>query len=268
MKKAKPLQTVAIAILIATSCAAPKPVVRITPKATKTTWEHGKEFVSYQKSDFIVHCAYHGTDASFVIFDIEVINNSPDDYLVAPENFVMYPDSGKWDPITNQTVYAAFPVRAMNPEDQLLKLDLQQSATEASMKNQQTAAAVLAIAAVPVIIASAVADANDTEPREVSRTDVTTTTTIGVIGGLDAGQEADAQTLDAVDRSKSVWEQYALRKTTISQGEAVRGLIYFPKPDFEKHTELRIDVPIINNDQITLNYQVKLYYPTTNQQTY
>ncbi|MCB8964460.1 MAG: hypothetical protein H6536_05395 [Bacteroidales bacterium] len=211
-------------------------MVRITPQATKTTWEHGKEVVSYQKSDFIVHCAYHGTDASFVIFDIEVINNSPDDYLVAPENFVMYPDSGKWDPITNQTVYAAFPVRAMNPEDQLLKLDLQQSATEASMKNQQTAAAVLAIAAVPVIIASAVADANDTEPREVSRTDVTTTTTIGVIGGLDAGQEADAQTLDAVRSIQKRMGTIRPPKTTISQGEARRRTDLLPPNRTSRNT--------------------------------
>ncbi|MGE0079485.1 MAG: hypothetical protein AB7S48_16610 [Bacteroidales bacterium] len=262
------IQLIAILILTAsilTSCVTPSPVIRITPKEAKTTWEQGKEFVSYKKNDFIVHCAYHGINASFLIFDVEVINNSQEDYLLSPENFIMYTDSGKWNSVTNQIVYATFPIKAVDPEQQLLLLDMQQSLTEANMKNQQTAAAIVSIAAVPVIVATAVADSKDDKPRTVSRTDLAATATVGVLGGLDAGQEDNAYALNTIDNNRNTWEQYALRKTTLSTGEAIRGLIYFPKPDLEKYQDLQIDAPILNNDKITFQYKVKLYYPGVNQ---
>lgn len=256
-------------VFIIASCATPSPVVRITPKETKTTWEQGKEFVSYQKNDFTIHCAYHGINDKSLIFDVEVINNSPEDFLLAPEQFVMYTDSGKWDPITNQIVYSTFPINATDPEYELLKLEMEESVTIAKMKNNQTASAIVAIVSIPVIAAAAISDANDSndnneEEVEVSRTEMAATSTIVTLDAINEGQVNNANNMGTIYDNQNVWLQHALRKTTLGPGESLRGLIYFPKPNLEVYKDLKIDAPILN-DKISFNYRVILYYPNINQ---
>lgn len=251
-------------MFIMASCVAPQPVIRVIPTETKTTWQQGKEFVSYQKNDFIIHCAYHGTDARYLIFDVEIVNGSQSEFLVAPENIIMYTDSGKWDPVTNQIVYATFPIRAADPEFQLLKLDMQESIAEANMKNQQTAAVVASVAALPIIVAAASADINDKKPRAVTRTDVAATATVGVLNGIEISQVENEINYNNINYKRETWNQYALRKTTLSPGESTRGLIYFKKPLLEKYRDLRIDAPISNDDFIKFNYRVIIYYPQPN----
>lgn len=270
MKKLNHFLFPSITLLIfLSSCATPNPVVRLVPKENQTTWEQGKQFVSYQKNDFTIHCAYHGIDSKYLIFDVEVINNSPEDFLLAPEQFVMYTDSGKWDPISNQLVYSTFPIKAADPEHELLKLEMQESVTIAKMKNNQTAAAVVAIAAIPVIAAAAISDANDSKNNEddeddVSRTEVAATTTVVTLDAINDGQANHLYNMGTISDNQNVWQQYALRKTTLGLGESLRGLIYFPKPNLELYKDLRIEAPIPNNN-IYFNYSVILYYPSINQ---
>ena len=258
-----------ILLIFLSSCATPSPVVRLVPKENQTTWEQGKQFVSYQKNDFTIHCAYHGIDSKYLIFDVEVINNSPEDFLLAPEQFIMYTDSGKWDAISNQLVYSTFPIKAADPEHELLKLEMQESVTIAKMKNNQTAAAVVAIAAIPVIAAAAISDANDSKNDEgdeddVSRTEVAATTTVVTLDAINDGQANHLYNMGTISDNQNVWQQYALRKTTLGSGESLRGLIYFPKPNLELYKDLRIEAPIPNNN-IYFNYSVILYYPSINQ---
>lgn len=268
MKKLNYFLLPSITILMI-SCATPSPVVRLIPKESQTTWEQGKQFVSYQKNNFTIHCAYHGVDTKYIIFDVEVINNNPEDFLLAPENFVMYTDSGKWDPISNQLVYSTFPIKAADPELELLKLEMQESATLAKMKNNQTAAAVVAIAAIPVITAAAISDANDSKSDDnneddVSLTEVATHTTNVTLDAINDGQANHMYNMGTISNNQSVWQQSAMRKTTLGLGESLRGLIYFPKPNLELYKNLRIEAPIQNN-KIYFNYSVILYYPNINQ---
>lgn len=250
-----------LTIALFASCVSPKPVVRLTPKETKTTWEHGKEFTSYYKDGVIAHCAYQYTDDDYIVFDIEVINTTDEAVLVSPEKMVMYTDSGKWDPVTNQIVYSTFPIYAEDPEMRILMNDLAQSQIEANQKNLTTTSAVTAALSIPVLIAAASADAKDDSQRTITRTEVASIATETALDALDMSKGVNAIGSELIYSSTDAWINYSLRKTTLSKNESVRGLVYFKKPDLTKYKDLRVDVPIGEDNYITFKYQAKLYYP-------
>lgn len=243
------------------SCATPNPVVRLTPKETKTTWENGKEFTSYYKDGIVAHCAHQSTNEKYIIFDVEIINTTDEDLLVCPEKMVMYTDSGKWDPVLNQIVYSTFPIFAADPEEEILKNELAQSQLEADQKNLATASIAAAALTLPVLVATASADAHDTRQRAITRTEVAAAAAGTTLNMMDFSQEMNNIRSDLIYSSTNAWINYSLRKTTLSKNESVRGLVYFKRPDLTKYQDLRVDIPIGENNYISFYYRAKLYYP-------
>lgn len=237
------------------------PVVRLNSKETKTTWENGKEFTSYFKDGFIVHCAYHGTTGTYMVFDIEMANTTDEEFLLGPETIVMFTDSGKWDPEINQIVYSTFPIFAIDPEIEILNNELAISQLEANQKNLATASIAVAAMSLPVMAAMASTDANDTKQRAIYRVEAATAGTTLSLSNY--SQEMNSIRNELLHASTNAWISNSPRKTTLSSNESVRGLAYFKKPDLKKYRDLRIDVPIGENNFISFNYKVLLYYPTT-----
>jgi len=262
MKPFKKLASYILVVSLLASCATPNPVIRLKSKETNTTWESGKEFTSYFKDGFVVHCAYHGTTDAYLVFDIEVINSTDEDFLVCPEKMVMFTDSGKWDPVINQIVYSTFPIYAADPELEILKNELAQSQLDANQKNLATASIAVAALALPVMVATASADAKDTKQRAVNRTEVAAAAAGTTLNFAEFSQEMNNIRSDQIYASTDAWINNSLRKTTLSKNESVRGLVYFKKPDLKMYRDLRIDVPIGENNFISFNYKVNLYYPS------
>lgn len=263
MRTLNSLISYTILVGLLASCATPNPVVRLNSKETKTTWENGKEFTSYIKDGFIVHCAYHGTTDAYMVFDIEMANTTDEDFLLCPEKIVMFTDSGKWDPVINQIVYSTFPIFAIDPEIEILNNELAISQLEANQKNLATASIAVAAMSLPVMAAMASADANDTKQRAIYRAEAAAAAAGTTLSLSNYSQEMNTIRNELLHSSNNAWISNSLRKTTLSNNESVRGLVYFIKPDLKKYRDLRIDVPIGENNFISFNYKVLLYYPTT-----
>jgi len=120
----RPIHFFIALILVATlySCFSPKPVMRFKPEETQTSWDKGKEFVSYKKGEYEVHASYYGNNETYIIFDIEVVNSKGVDFLVAPEEIKLY--SGIWDNISQSVKYSDIPTNAIDPEMEILRQKL------------------------------------------------------------------------------------------------------------------------------------------------
>lgn len=245
------------------SCATPNPVIRLTPHETKTTWENGKEFTSYIKDGYIVHCAYHGTTDTYLVFDVEVINTTDNDFLVSPEKIVMYTDSGRWDLVKNQVVYNNFPIFAADPEFEILKNDLALSQLKASQKNHVATSVALGTLTLPVLVATASADARDAQQHAITRTEIAAAAAETTLNFADYSQEMNNIRSEFIYSLTDAWINNSLRKTTVSKNESVRGLVYFKRFDLTKCKDLRVDVPIGENSFISFSYKVNLYYPSS-----
>ncbi len=246
------------------SCYAPQPVIRIHPQEQNTTWERGKEFVSYRKGEYEVHCAYEGARGKYLVFDIEFINYKGEEFLVCPEKCTIYQDTGKWDGVTNQRVYSMFPVRAYDPEQELLQIDIAESQAEASRKNANTAAVAISVAALPLLVAAAASDVNSGNQVDDSRVNNTDLVAAGVDVALttnEVNRVVQEDRIISLNDSRYMWQEAALRKTTLSPGYSIRGLVYFPIPDFKLYRKFRLDVPVGEDDRISMMYDVILIYP-------
>lgn len=257
----KTIQFVAIlAILSLTSCFSPKPVIRLKTDEPKTTWDKGKEFISYKKGEYEVHTSFHGSNDKNLMFDIEIVNNNGEEFLVAPEKIKLF--KGQWNNATQSIMYSANAVYALDPEMELLNIDLANSKAEAASKNAGVAAVAIFAAAIPLAIVAAKSDAENSKSNndsDVSNTELVETGVEVALTATAINQESQEAQIQSMNDSKYTWETVALRKTTLSPGYSIRGLVFFPIPDMN-FRKLRIDIPVPNGD-ISVKYDYLLYFP-------
>lgn len=244
-----------------TSCFSAKPVIRINPEETKTTWEKGKEFVSYRKGEYETHCSYYGSNSKYIIFDIEVVNNKGVDFLVAPEDIVLY--TGKWDNAKQEVIYDKNPIRAIDPEMELLKIDMANSKAEASMKNAQVAALAICAVAVPLSIVAGVSDANNSNTYnnnvEIRNSEIVDAGVNIALGATALNQISQENEVISLNDTQRTWQEASLRKTTLSPGYSIRGFVYFPILDVTIR-KILLEIPTPDSS-ITFKYNILLYYP-------
>ena len=258
----KPYHLIISIVLITslTSCFAPKPIMRFKPEETQTTWEKGKEFVSYKKGEYEVHASYYGSNDKYIIFDIEIVNDKGVDFLVAPENIKLY--AGNWDNTSQTVIYNNTPISALDPEMELLKIEMENSKADASRKNGQVAAAVIFAAAIPLAIVAANSDiknANDGNNNSVTNSDLVNTGVNVALASTAISDINNENKVISLNDRQNTWESSSLRKTTLSPGYSIRGLVYFPIPDLLSR-KIQFDVPTPDGS-ISFKYDFLLYYP-------
>lgn len=249
-----------LAMLSLTSCFSPKAVIRLKADEPKTTWDKGKEFISYKLGEYEVHTSYYGANDKNLIFDIEVVNNNGEEFLVAPENIKLF--TGQWNNATQSIKYNDNAVHALDPELELLNIDLANSKAEAASKNAGVAAVAIFAAAIPLAIVAAKSDAensNSNDENDVSNTELVEAGVDVALTANAVNQESQMAQIQSMNDSKYTWETVALRKTTLSPGYSIRGLVFFPIPD-TNFRKLRIDIPVPDGN-ISVKYDYLIYFP-------
>lgn len=248
-----------LAMLSMTSCFTPKPVIRLKADEPKTTWDKGKEYISYKMGEYEVHTSYFGCDNNNLIFDIEVVNVDGEEFLVAPENIKLH--LGQWNNAA-QNVSFGNAISAIDPEMQLLKFDLEASKAEAASKNAGIAAVGIFAAAIPLAIVAAKSDADNeknNKQSDVSNTELVSTGVNLALTANEVNQNLQEIKIQSMNDSKYYWETASLRKTTLSPGYSIRGLVYFPIPEM-KFRKLKLDIPVPTGS-ISVKYDLLVYFP-------
>lgn len=241
------------------SCFSPKPVMRFKPEEIQTTWEKGKEFVSYKKGEYEAHVSYYGNNDKYVMFDIEIVNNHGEEFLVKPEDIILY--TGKWDNTKQCVVYDNIPIRAIDPEMELLKIDMENSKAEASQKNAQVAAVAIFAAAIPLAIVATNSDIkhHNYDKSSISNTDAVNAGVNLALGATAINEVSQQDQIISLNDKRYTWEASSLRKTTLSPGFSIRGLVFFPVPE-NTCRKISFDVPTPDGN-INFKYDFILYYP-------
>jgi hypothetical protein len=234
--------------------------MRFKPEETQTTWDKGKEFVSYKKGEYEVHVSYYGSNEKYIMFDVEVVNNKGVEFLVAPENIKLY--TGKWDNNTQIVIYNNVPTSAIDPEMELLKIEMENSKAEASRKNGNIAAAVIFAAAIPLAIVASNSDVNNINSgnsNTISNSDIVNTGVNVAFASTAINDINNENKIISLNDNQKTWETASLRKTTLSPGYSISGLIFFPIPDLLAR-KIQFDVPTPDGP-VSFKYDFILYYP-------
>lgn len=218
-----------MALITFNGCFSPRAVVRVEPDETEAIfWSHGQAIAEQKQEDIWCRAAFSHANQEYLVFDLEVINESEQDVLVTPEQlFLATP--------TN------FQLPALDPERILLAMEVDASRQEANAKNAAVATGVVLVGAA---VAAALSDNdndgdNDTSSEEYYDDEVDAGLVVdAAIPALYlatgfANEPPLSAPVDALPGTADplFWSDFTLRRTTLRPNERIRGLVAFPRYD-------------------------------------
>lgn len=223
-KKSTLILLTALSLMTLSACFSPKPVVRIEPTDEPQRWNYGQAILEAERDGITANAAYAYSDKDFWVFDVEVINWREERILVDPAGIEL-----TFAPIDMR-------IKAIDPEEQMLDMEMDASRREANAKNAAVVAGVVAVAAVTAAIATS--DNNNNENNfDNNGVDVVNVAPTLVVG---AGAGAPPPAPIAVD--PWFWTEQTLRKTTLEKGQKVRGKVLFSRNDQVQNFDLLVPI--------------------------
>jgi hypothetical protein len=214
---------IAICSSLLTSCVTPKPVVRLHPEPDPGKWFFGNQYTRSVAEGVEVIAAFEGVQQGLLVFDVEVVNTSDQELLVAPERAYYHPLNNQFDTLSKR----GFPLRfnAHDPETELLEVDKAVARAHAQYANQSIALLFLAAANVAANVATA--NQPRTEQQQQVRQMNNQAVWDGIVGLSYLNQAQYVEKINFLNNAKINWAADPLRKTTLLPNESVRGRVYF-----------------------------------------
>ena len=208
------------------SCFTPREVIRIAPERSENVfWHQGQAIAEAKQENIITRAAYSHANREYLVFDVEIFNESNRPCLVSPEDFSL-------------TTQQSLRIPAADPEKELFALEMDASRKEARTKNWAVAGGVaLATAAVVTAVATDGGDVvgDNLLGNNYNLLDATLDVADGV-AMVAWGMTFQNDRILSVDPdvlpeagSFAFWQDVALRRTTIMPNSNIRGLIAFPR---------------------------------------
>ncbi len=206
-----PIACLGWVILSLSACFTPQSVVRVNPMHTPSKWSNGEQVLSQSQDSVECNAYFVHYTKDYLVFDVEFINLSGKTILVTPEKFFYLSDSTLTD----------YPFAAINPEKQLLDMELAQSRADARYKNLAVWAGVTMVAATAITVA-AVSSSGHSDSHGHSRYYPTPIY-------IPSSNYPNPNLPSPYDMA--FWDRLALRKTTLADGYAIKGKVVFLRKD-------------------------------------
>jgi hypothetical protein len=157
-----------------------------------------------------------------LVFDVEVVNASNHELLVAPEAFHYYPLSTPQDSIRKKGTLLRFAAR--DPEREILEADKALARAHAKYANQSIALLFLATANVAANLATADKVKTEQQREERHLNNQGFWAGFAQLSYMNEAQHANQVTF--LNNAKINWAGDPLRKTTLLPNESVRGRVF------------------------------------------
>lgn len=199
-------------------------------------WSYGKKVVQLSSDSLSADIFFDTYTKKYLIFDVEITNWGTQDVLVLPEKFYMS---------FNGTAPNAM---ALDPEMEIFNRQVKRSKDEAASKNAAVALGAVVVAAV---VADAVSDddhnGHSDYGGDYSVTNITYVTAV-----------PPPVVLNVLPPELDFWENYSLRKTTLSRGYKVGGKVVFRR--FDDFPSFSIFLPV-GNENVGARFEQRIIKP-------
>lgn len=233
-------------VLMSACYVGPKTVFRMQPLSDETIWLNGKEYSKITGEGIAVVVAYDATINGNHVFDVEVTNISSDGVLVAPEYFYYH----SFQPSEDQT--SLQPVFALDPEKEIIGLDLRASRETARHASAQGTNATLTLLDLFSDLATIGETKTSEERQEEYQEDMERS-----VARVEESERHRTRTTK-LSEQRAIWEFGALRKTTVPPMHSVQGQVHFPA---EEGTSLVSVYFPVGEIQVSQRFQVSQYTP-------
>jgi hypothetical protein len=214
-----------LAILSLQSCFSPQSVVKLQPEKENVKWRHGQQFISDSLNGIIYEVGYDQLNDNRYWFDFSITNQSNMPILIDPAHFECQALDGTKNPVTE------YPVAAIDPESEILRLEKKLSKAEAREANHIG----LSLLAASVDLASGIAVATDENPHN----DHMHTNLFYDVQASRAENEFKTQNLNEM---MDAWKSSTIRKTTLDPNFEIKGKVFFPA--FRDASYLKLYLPV------------------------
>ena len=241
-------------LLLLFSCGTPLQVVRVDPASDDLIdrYRYGSAIQRQEAEGVTVEVSFYDASRQYLLFDVELSNHTAEDILIDPaETSLQLPSGAR--------------LSAVEPEYQLLSMDL-----ESVRKQRQSRTLAWASAAV-LVAASAYAIANsDNSTVSAPNSDAVVISNLGT-------QVADLMTYVVLEEegrqlaregvpvgeempgpeNRFFWLDYSFRKTTLRPGESAVGKLVFPRAD--DATAVEVVVPVGSDREFMFPFRQRVF---------
>ncbi len=199
-------------ILLITSCSTPLNILKLSPEIDTGKWFYGQQVVSDSINGINFSVAFDRVVDEMYLFNVEIINQSNLSLLIDPADFYL-------EAFDAEKIYLAEHGRlnAFDPEEKIIDFDKEIALTNARENNL----AALSLVGLGIDIASAVVTSTDDNPYN----DGLNTDLFWALNSEKEGARFKTQSLSEIRDS---WNFETIRKTTLSPGYSIQGIVFFP----------------------------------------
>ena len=237
--KYQPLFGGGLLAMVATSCFAPQPILRLEPLAEPSAWFYGKAVLTREYDSVRVSLIFEQWAGNELVFATEIINRSSDTVLVAPETF--FYEAFRYDTSQFSRV-----TPALDPEQEILEIEKAMAWERADRRNAFAFDVALAAAAITAQVTTAATSEGEVYYEGGPP--------VGFyFGGLDYGSD-----VPFLNHLRQQWMYQALRKTSLPPGRAMRGNVVFRDQPGAAHYAVYVQ---IDDHLLPFDYRKRVIQP-------
>lgn len=221
MKCLKCLLLITITIIIS-SCSSVT-VMKLRPVDQESISEGGKQIVKNEKDGVKIVASYDGKFEKYMVFDVEVFNNSSQPLTVSPKNFNFTPLNENKQILDSQDKELNHDYQGIEPEEQINSIQHKMAIQEAKIKRARIVNTVLFVGGIVALIAGSSGRSEGSwRTAQLGETAVQVAQVKRVIDYTNYYSK-----MDKLDKAGRIWAQENFRTSIIQPGQSMRGGVFF-----------------------------------------
>jgi len=215
------------------SCATTS-VMRLKPVEQESVFDGEKQIVKHEQDGVKVVASYDGRYQKYMIFDIEVFNNTSQPLTVSPKDFTVTPlDEGKQTLRFTDGKYV-YSCEGIEPQEQMNLIKGEMAFQEAKLKRARIVNTVLFVGGIAALIASS--GKFSESAWRTARVAETVVQVAQVKRIIDHGNFYSR--MDKLEHDGKMWQQENFRTTTLAPGTSIRGGVFLEANPQAKFVQL------------------------------
>lgn len=225
-------------------------VMHLRPISDESAYFDGKEVVKAERDSIKIVASYNGSYDKYMVFDIEIFNNSDKALTISPKKFLLMPLNMDKNPLYPSD--STFIYQAIDPKEQLQH-------TEYAIKKQNAQLKTAKIVNTALFIGGIVAILSETGKRNSESTWRAATIGETMIQAASVKRMIDYENyysnMDKINKEQHLWMNQAFFSTTLAPHTSLRGNIFVQSTQNARF--VRLSYPT-TNDRITFLFQQSL----------
>lgn len=197
-------------------------VMRLRPVEQESIWDGGKQIVKQEKEGLKVVASYDGRFEKYMVFDVEVFNNTNQPLTLSPKDFTFIPlDENKQNLVSEDGKYI-YSYQGIEPQQQINYVQHEMANQETKIKRARVVNTILFVGGIVALIAGS--SGRSESAWRAAQLGETIVQVAQVKRIIDHGNYYSK--MDKLNREGRVWSQENFRTSTLLPGQSLRGGVF------------------------------------------